>query len=362
MSTLADDATYQLALYTYERDLVNPRPQAALRSLVQIDPLAYPLPAALVPPPAPVPVPSGPTPLYFSASSAWNQKCTGYAVDPGSGAMIANLAAATGTKALSIAGIDSYPLYSFPVYVAPATSPHVKVLSRVGWFDAAKFAAVPMPAGARTSSDTDKHLLVLDPATGLSYEFWNMTPNADGSWTASMAVTFDTRGAGYQTTLGANSARAYGGSALGGLIDQRELKQGVIPHALAWAYQKTRVSWYAHGPVSGGAEGIASHTGTTADTSRDTAANIPLGARIRLKATVDVVTRAGTNAAARILGTALQQYGAYLVDTAGAWTLYARNGTVDGSGLWGSLLTNAAASPFTPNDFEVCRLPALVRL
>ena len=52
---------------------------------------------------------------------------------------------------------------------------------------------------------------------------------------------------------------------------------------------------------------------------------LPEGARFRLKAAVDVKARCGTNRGCQVVGTALQQYGAYVVDTGGWPAFYAEN-------------------------------------
>lgn len=298
----------------------------------------------------------------FSASSPWNIRAAG-SVDGASATMITSGATgslawafATTGHSLDIAGTDDYPDYGIPLYLVGAGAPTVRVTDKVGWWGG--FATVPIPADAKPSVGIDHHLSIWDVAHHQLFEFWQMQRNSDGTWTAGAGVVFDPRGTGYQSALWSLSARSYGGAAIAGLIRRDELNTGLIAHALALAYPGTRGQRYAAGLGADGiTQNIASHSDNVTDASRNGAGNIPAGARLRLKASVNVTTRCAGNTACRIIGTALQNYGAYVVDHSGVPTLYAEVLT-GRSATWSGLLRRTDASMWTAADFELLALPA----
>src|SRR5204862_8273417 len=87
-------------------------------------------------------------------------------------------------------------------------------------------------------------------------------------------------------------------------------------------------------------------------------ANLPERARCRLKATVDVNARCGTNRACKVVGTALQQYGAYVVDT-GGWPCFYAEGMDGKQASWSGLLSANDTELWQVGDFEVLALPPL---
>jgi len=298
--------------------------------------------------------------VLFSTTSPWNTPIpTTARADPNSASMIQNLALAFSNKHAFNVNISSYAV---PIFYADATTPRVMVRDSTGWWGG--FNLAPIPAQALADPGSDQHMVVWDVPHGLLYEYWHMGKNADSSWSAGFGVKFGATGAGYHTKLWQGSARAYGGSLAGGAIRYREMKKGVIPHALAMAYQYTRGDFYARGLAIDGTRGIASHNDDENDPTRTNGYNIPEGARLRLKRSVDVAARAATLSSAasqracKIIGRALRTYGAYVVDTAGAPTLYAEN--LQGKAVsWTDLLDVRDSSPFTASDFEVLTLPAL---
>ena len=153
-----------------------------------------------------------------------------------------------------------------------------------------------------------------------------------------------------------------GVSLVGGLIRYAEMQAGVIPHALAMSYPYTRGDGYARGPGPGGVMGIATQA-NTANAAKGYVGwgYLPEGARFRLKASVDVASRCGSNRACTVIGTALQQYGAYVVDTGGWPVLYAE--ALDGKQVsWAGLLADTDTNAWKAADFEVLALPALTAL
>src|SRR5205814_9845067 len=109
----------------------------------------------------------------------------------------------------------------------------------------------------------------------------------------------------------------------------------------------------------GGVVGVASQANTpSASLGYVGWGYLPEGARFRLKASVDVNARCGTNRACKVVGTALQQYGAYVVDT-GGWPCFYAEG-LDGKQVsWTGLLSATTTNLWKTADLEVMDLPAL---
>ena len=106
--------------------------------------------------------------------------------------------------------------------------------------------------------------------------------------------------------------RAYGGSAIGGLIRAGEVQAGVINHPLAVSLalnqMQTGPVWPATSDDGGSA---SSYTGL-----------IHMGSLIAIPRSVNLAAL-GLSPQGLMLATALQNYGAYVVDTGGAATFYA---------------------------------------
>lgn len=297
----------------------------------------------------------------FGVSSPWNVPANGNAdprsndyITSGSQGSLKYSFTQTG-RGFDIAGTDEYPDYGVPMYKVGTSTPLVQVKDKYGWWGGPMVA--PVPADAKPAVGTDHHLAVWDTELHTIYEFWEMTKNTDGTWTAGAAAKFDTNGPGYQSTPWAVSARAYGGSLMSGAILYDEMKAGVIEHALGMAYPWTLGKKYAMGlGTDGKTMNIASHSDNAEGTTRNGATNIPEGARFRLKSSVDVNARCGTNNACKIIGTALKKYGAYVVDTAGVATFYAEVLT-NKPQKWQGVLSATDARAFQAEDFELLALP-----
>jgi hypothetical protein len=297
----------------------------------------------------------------FAASSPWNTAIPSLVMDDAlSPSMINNLGIAMASKPLTV-NTDAVG-YGVPIFYADANTPLARVRDTTGWWDESRFTSVPMPPQAVPDRGSDRHLVVWDVPNDVLYEYWRMEKNSDGSWSAGYAIRFSATGAGYQTGIWQGSARAYGGSLAAGAIRYCEMVNGVIPHAIAMAYPFTRGDYYARGSA-GGITSIASHCDNVRDSDRINFYNIPEGARLRLKPSVDLAARASQKSgpsqrACQIIGQALKTYGAYIVDTAGAPTLYAE--ILRGKDVsWNGLLSPLDSSPFLASDFEVLTLPNL---
>lgn len=167
-----------------------------------------------------------------------------------------------------------------------------------------------IPAGAAPSGGTDGHLHVVDPSGDVLHEAWKMQGEGTTRAVGRYART-DLRSSG----VGQGGVRAYGGSAIAGLIRIAELEVGRIPHALALALTDEQLG---RGPVWPATE----EDGNAARTYRGI---LPMGTYAAIPPGVDVTTL-GLSREGVLVARALQRYGTYVVDRADAFTFFAEPG------------------------------------
>src|SRR3989440_321836 len=192
--------------------------------------------------------------------------------------------------------LDAYPAESDPV---PAPVPPNVVLE--GDFQNGPNVGV--------DNRGDSHLLVYDVDNNVAYEFYRASrpsENADGHWHADQETVWDMMTNTFRT-LGWTSADAAGLSILAGLVRPDEGLpvsqggQGVINHAIRFTLQNSIVLDQFLYP--------ASHTANPGNT--DPAIQPPMGARFRLKASVDL---SQLSPQSRIIAQAMKDYGMTVAD------------------------------------------------
>ncbi len=248
------------------------------------------------------PFPSSRTPVEwpFSVASPWN-------LPVGSGLALED-ADAPCTRAVRDPSADAWvnaETWSHPVARATASDPVVEV-----WEDGALAARIAMPPEAQPSlpawPEGDAHLHVVDPDAGRVTELWHARPRQDGGWEVDSLAEIDLRGSG----VGTEGVRIYGGSGLAGLWRAGEVHTGAW-HALALSLPlealAPRYVWPA----------------TELSTSREASMTgpVPVGAHVVLPQDVDL--DAFTTPGGRALARTLRDYGAYVVDHARGFALYA---------------------------------------
>jgi hypothetical protein len=161
----------------------------------------------------------------------------------------------------------------------------------------------PIPPDARIeggpSASGDRHVIVWDQGRCAEYDLYQAYPNAAGSWNAASGAHWSLRA----NTLrhdGWTSADAAGLPLLPGLIRYDEIETGVIPHAIRFT---ARVQG-----VSTGYTWPARHS----DGESSSRSALPMGARLRLKPTVNVD---GFAPPLQVILRGLQTYGMILADT-----------------------------------------------
>jgi len=254
----------------------------------------------------------------FASSSPWNTPI-------GSAATLAPSTACTQE-------IQDHSLYtdiassqwSHPIYIARASDPLTPLYTTSGGGPRTYVASVHAPAGMSPADPQypsgDAHLHIVDPTHSVAYEQWQARPYG-GGWVSTYETTTNLNGPG----VGQGGVRAYGGSALGGLIRSWELQAGAIRHPLAVAIQVDHQtdSWVWPATANDGWS-PSQYTG-----------HIPMGQLFAIpksygllpdgsfslalfKQQLGLQTQVGT-----AIALAARDYGAYLVDSGGAFSFYA---------------------------------------
>ncbi|MEZ4502015.1 MAG: hypothetical protein R3C39_05285 [Dehalococcoidia bacterium] len=264
--------------------------------------------AAAAQPYSPAPGTRDPFLWPFASSSPWNFPI-------GSGAQYASDSNAMSQQLRSRGGSINSSVWSHPVYLASSSDPLRRII-----VNGETYATVRIPNNAEPSrptlaelSSSDSHLHIVQPDHRTLYEMYATKPDG-GDFVARRAETIDLLGSGIASSRGATiGTRAYGGSAIGGLLRRWEIEAGEIRHALAFALD---TSLLKQGPVW-----PATVEDRTADSSYS--GTIPMGTLLALPANVDI-NSLGLSGNGRMLARALQDYGGYVVDAArGGVTLYA---------------------------------------
>lgn len=245
--------------------------------------------------------PRDPTLWPFSADSPWNTPL-------GSGAVY-DTPAGPCTRDLRAPGYESWinaAEWSHPIYFAAPTDPLVGI-----YVKGALKTRIRVPKEARPAlpqgEDTDGHLHVIDPTRRLVDEMWRARRRRDGALEAQGYSRNDLYGPGIEK----GGERAYGGSAIGGLIRKGELQRG-IRHALGFAQpnhrQRHGFVWPATNEDVYGKKGYTGH--------------VPMGQLVALPPTLDL-NSLGLSAEGLSIARALQDYGAYNVDSSADFSLFA---------------------------------------
>ncbi|QEH31592.1 IPT/TIG domain protein [Aquisphaera giovannonii] len=260
----------------------------------------------------------------FPSDNAWNQNVSAAPVASNSAAIINNIIGRYGDGRFHPDFGQDYrggnPLYGIPFNVVHGNSqPKVRVVVD-GYPDESDLMDAPIPANAVLEGDKqngpvaglanrgDSHLIVWDVDNDVAYEFYNASrpgENADGRWHAAQESVWDMKTDTFRP-LGWTSADAAGLAILPGLVRPDEALpasqggQGVINHAIRITLQNSTIlNKYVY---------PASHV---ANTGTDASVLAPMGARLRLKANVDI---SGLNPQSKVVAQAMKDYGVIVAD------------------------------------------------
>ncbi len=191
------------------------------------------------------------------------------------------------------------------VYHATSRTPRAVVFVE----NTRKRITIPYEPAWRPTPDADAHIAIIDQSTGCDYEFQAFNR-------ASMSGLGEGTYRIYQGS-GAHAPTGHTGSALSllaGLVRPRDVKAGVIRHALAFA-----------APVTGSDSAVL----PASSSDGRTPGGPPEGTRFQLDPALDLQSL-HLSRFQLIVAVALQRYGMYLRDTGGAVAIYAES-TFDGS-------------------------------
>ncbi|MCC6523739.1 MAG: hypothetical protein IT373_13870 [Polyangiaceae bacterium] len=240
----------------------------------------------------------------FSAESPWNTPI-------GSGAVY-EPETSPGLDLL-LGGYLNVTDWTHPVYLASPDDPP-RTFFRT---DGSVCAFGRVPDDATPDPQADAHLHVIDETHRRVVENWACSRRADGDLEAEACVVNDLTDAGVYPEW--HGVRAYGGSAIAGLIRRGELLAG-IPHALAVSMENVHMNRLA--PGGGCFVWPASECDGGDGASYGTEGNVFMGSLVALPPDVDIGAL-GLSPAGLELARALQDYGAYVVDAGSDLNFYA---------------------------------------
>jgi hypothetical protein len=279
----------------------------------------------------------------FPADNPWNQNISQAPVATNSDAIINRI----GNNRFHPDFGQDYragdPLYGIPYNVVHGNSmPKVHVVIDA-YASQSDVQNAPVPANPVIEGDMDNgplvgvdnrgdsHLLIWDQDNRIAYEFYRASrpsENTDAQWHADSETIWDMKTNSFRT-LGWTSADAAGLPILPGLarpdegLPVAQGGQGIINHALRFTLQNAIIlNQYLY---------PASHTANPGNTNR--ASQPPMGARFRLKASVNI---SSLNPQAKVVAQALKDYGLIVAD--------------NGSSFF---MTGASYSPDANNNFAL---------
>ncbi len=197
------------------------------------------------------------------------------------------------------------------------------------------------PGNVDKRSSEDRHLLIVDHGRNYLYELYNVFYNStQGKWYAGSGAFFDMN-TNNRRPDGWTSADAAGLAILPGLVRYDEVydpSSAEIHHAFRVTVRATNGYVYP-----------ASHR------AGSTVGALPMGARLRLKASVDVTQKTSDPNIQKIFR-AMQKYGLIVADNGSDMYI---TGTYDTR--WNNDILNPAFANLTANDFEVILLGTIQR-
>jgi lysophospholipase L1-like esterase len=212
--------------------------------------------------------------------------------------------------------------YSVPVYNAAKNDPIREIRTWYGDKGGQFGGEIRVPAKARPSVGTDAHMAIVSENHDSVVELGVVSLYGPGNLNSWLAFQNDLTGSGVYPHI--HGVRAYGGSALGGLIRKGELTYG-IPHALALATSQFNLNSKAPGgktyvwpacssdyefPQSLWPPGKKPYQDWYGKTG-----NLHIGTLLAIPPEVNIATiGVGTSGPTYEIARALQDYGGYIVD------------------------------------------------
>jgi hypothetical protein len=220
-----------------------------------------------------------------------------------------------------------------PIYVADASTPRYDLVVTRNGTEEGRWgnnvladASVPIPPEVEPSSGSDAKIVIIDASTNQVFDLWRVE-RVGGRWQAEWGGIYPLDGTGSSLRSAYGTARYHvpwpepvsrgtgsGISSLAGVIRAQELADGRIDHALVFSTDK---------PCGPANSGPYRWPATTTDGYVVDEPCIPQGARVQLDPTLDLDAMTELTPVERIVGKALQEFGAYCVDGGGSRMAFA---------------------------------------
>jgi GDSL-like Lipase/Acylhydrolase family len=221
-----------------------------------------------------------------------------------------------------------------------------------------------IPPTARIAAGTDAHMHIITPDRRFVQEHFGTSRQSDTAYATFRRHQVDLTGSGLGPQ---NGTRAYGGSAIGGLIRRWEIDPahpnytGEIRHPLALALRPDQ-AYYSGvtlpedgngGTYNGQGYGLAQGyiwpaTEQDASSPQVYTGTIPMGAYFAIPASVSLNTL-GLSPQVLMVAKAMQDYGVYVTDTSGSTALYFED---DGSDVMSAFTGAVVGPPNWGNQFR----------
>ena len=240
---------------------------------------------------------------FFQQHNTWNEKI------PNNHEMVANSANYVNDIIINSNRLTiSYRDWSVPIWYADENTSYqtVNVDNQRG---PSEWQNVPIPANAQQAGAGDAHMVIISHDNRYAWDFWHARKNSNGSWSCETFRRWDLTTDGINSPYdGLGSCRVAPVSLLRGLIIYKEIQEGYIDHALAFAYwgQKLR--------SNGDNDIYPCEKANSGINPREWAMH--LGYRLQLNPDLDIESL-GLNRAAKIIAKALQEYGMIFVENNG---------------------------------------------
>src|ERR1019366_2917605 len=235
----------------------------------------------------------------FTAKNIWNTPVDKLPVSPTSAARIA----AAGSKKPLHPDFGADPNAGIPFDVVSAETEVKRTSFKFEYRDESDKVIYPVPLKPSiengANSMGDRHVLIVDKSACILYEIFSFQPPAK----AAAGAVFNLRSDQLRPEPW-TSADAAGLPVFPGLVRYDEVASGEIRHALRFTIPQTQNTYVWP------ARHIAS--------KNSGAQFMPMGTRVRLKASFDISGFSPTN---KVILTALKKYGMMLADNGGAWFL-----------------------------------------
>ena len=243
---------------------------------------------------------SNPAPCtLFPSTNVWNKRVDSLPVASNSATMLSAIGLSTGLHPdFSSLAWNGGQGYGIPYNIVNGSTPRYSV--DFYYPDESDPGPYPIPSNPKIEGGSDAHLLAWDTESCRLYEIFD-TSTSGGQWFGGSGAIWDLRSNALRPD-GWTSADAAGLPILPGLVRWPEVNAGAIPHALRFTASRTCSNHIYPARHDAGSYSCTSYP--------------PMGLRVRLKASVDI---SGYGPQARVILTALKQYGMLLSDNGSNW-------------------------------------------